>query len=279
MRKKKRYALALLLPTILLMVFIFAVPMAMFFRNSFFEFYRGRIQDTVTLHSYIRFFSDTFYLGIVWSSVRLALIVMSITIVIGLPLAYALLMVKNPNIKQWMTIIIFSPLIVSVVVRTYGWLVLLADQGLVNFIIRSLGFPTVRLAFNTIGVVISLVHIFLPFMVFTIYSVLLKINPFLKEASNDLGAGWFQTFFRVTLPLAMPGVIAGAQLCFTMTLGAFVTPALLGGGRVMVLPTLIYRSIIDLNWPLGTVAGVALLGIAVLSVVSFNKALAFFDTD
>ena len=110
-------------------------------------------------------------------------------------------------------------------------------------------------------------------IVFPIYSVLYKLDPSLKEASNDLGAGWWQTFCRITLPLSLPGIIAGVQLCFTLSLGAFVTPSLLGGGRVLVLPLIIYRNIEDINWPLGTVAGMALLLLAIITVMIFDRTL------
>jgi putative spermidine/putrescine transport system permease protein len=164
---------------------------------------------------------------------------------------------------------------VSVVVRTYGWLILLASQGLVNTTLRRLGLidEPLRLLFNARGVVISLTHILLPFAIFPIYSVLGRLDLTLKEAARDLGAGWGQTFLRVTLPLTMPGVVAGGLICFTLALSAFVTPQLLGGGRVQVLPLTVYNTTVEINWPEGAVTSVALLVLSMLAVWAVNAAL------
>ena len=113
-------------------------------------------------------------------------------------------------------LLIFSPILVSVVVRSYGWIVLLSDQGPVNWLLLRLGIVAepVTLVFNLFGVVISLTHVFLPFVVFPIFSSLTRLDPELKEAAEDLGAGWWTTFRRITFPLSLPGVVAGAQICF-----------------------------------------------------------------
>lgn len=271
-----RSTLLLLAPSLLLMLVIFAWPLVLFFTNSFYSYVDGKLIEDLTFSSYIQFFTDPFYYNIVWGTLKLSTVVTLVALVIGYPLAYALYKAKDHRVQQWMAVIIFSPLLVSVVVRTYGWLILLSDQGIVNFTLMKFGLQPVRLAFDFPGVLISLVHIFLPFMVFPIYSVLLKLNPALKEASSDLGASWWKTFTRVTLPLSMPGVIAGAQMCFTLTMGAFVTPSLLGGGRVQVLPLFIYRNVLDINWPMGAVAGMVLLALAILTVMIFDRVLKYY---
>jgi putative spermidine/putrescine transport system permease protein len=122
-------------------------------------------------------------------------------------------------------------------------------------------------------VVISLTHILLPFAIFPMYSVMSRLDLNLKEAAHDLGAGWWDTFKHVTLPLTMPGIVAGALICFTLALSAFVTPRLLGGGRVQVMPLMVYNNTVDINWPTGAVSGLVLLLISIAAVWTLNSLL------
>ena len=182
---------------------------------------------------------------------------------------------RSARVRAVLAVVLFCPLMISVVVRTYGWLILLANQGLVNTTLLRLGLidEPVRLLFNMQGVVISLTHIMLPFAIFPIYSVLGKLDASLKEAARDLGAGPWATFWRVTLPLTLPGVASGGVICFTLVLSAFVTPQLLGGGRVQVLPLTVYNSTVEINWPEGAVTSVTLLALSILSVWVVNRML------
>jgi len=136
----------------------------------------------------------------------------------------------------------------------------------------------IRLIFNFTGVAIALVHVLLPFTVFPILSVLLRMDPALREAAADLGANRLQAFLRVTWPLSFPGLFAAAQLTFILAMNAYVTPQLLGGGRVQVLPLLIYQNISDLNWPLAAVEAIALIAlvwaIILMSNLVFRKSIA-----
>jgi putative spermidine/putrescine transport system permease protein len=201
------------------------------------------------------------------------------SLLIGYPLAYALYRINRPALQRWLGLLIFSPILVSVVVRSYGWIVLLGDQGPINWLLARLGLVSepVALVFNLLGVVISLTHVFLPFVVFPIFSSLTRLDPALREAAEDLGAGWWTTFRRVTFPLSLPGVVAGAQISFTLALGAFVTPAMLGGGRVLVLPLQIYNATSEINWPVAAVGGIALLLIAMVAVAGFNRLLKYSE--
>ena len=268
-------AAALLLPAVALMLVSFIGPLLLFFQYSFYTFRDGTLYDDLSIGAYVKFLTDPFYYQVVWNSIRLAGIVTIVSLVVGYPLAYALSKVRRPGIRMIIAVIIFSPLVVSVVVRTYGWMVLLSDQGLVNWLLLELGLVSqpVRFIYNFTGVVISLTHIFLPFVVFPMYSVLTRLDPSLKEASSDLGAGWLTTFRRVTLPLSLPGIVAAGQICFTLALGAFVTPALLGGGRVLVLPITIYTNTVDINWPLAGVGGIVLLLLSMAIVAASNRVI------
>jgi putative spermidine/putrescine transport system permease protein len=253
--------------------------LASFFQYSFYRFRRGRLEDVFTLDTYNRFLFDEYYHLIVFDTLRMATIVTVASVLISYPLAYALWRIDRPWLQRWLGLLIFSPILVSVVVRSYGWTVLLSDQGPINFVLTRVGVLSApaTLVFNLTGVVISLTHVFLPFVVFPIYSALRRLDPALKEAAEDLGAGWWTTFRRVTFPLSLPGVVAGAQICFTLALGAFVTPAMLGGGRVLVLPLQIYSATSDINWPLAAVGGMVLLVGSMIAVAAFNRLLKFSE--
>jgi putative spermidine/putrescine transport system permease protein len=269
----------LLLPTFALMAYTFVLPLLSFFQYSVHRFRRGRLEDVFTLETYQRFLFDEYYHLIIYDTLRMATIVTIVSILIGYPLAYALWRVGRPSIQRWLGLLIFSPILVSVVVRSYGWTVLLSDQGPVNYLLTRLGILSTpaTLVFNLTGVVISLTHVFLPFVVFPIYANLTRLDPALREAAEDLGAGWWTTFRRVTLPLSLPGVVAGAQICFTLALGAFVTPAMLGGGRVLVLPLQIYSATSDINWPVAAVGGIVLLVGSMIAVAAFNRLLKYSE--
>jgi putative spermidine/putrescine transport system permease protein len=281
LNRRRRWSapLMLLAPTLAVMAYAFAAPLLTFFEYSFYRFRRGRLEQTFTLDTYYRFLFDEYYHVIIYDTLRMATLVTALSLAIGYPLAYALYRINRPGLQRWLGLLIFSPILVSVVVRSYGWIILLGDQGPVNWLLLRWGLVSepVTLVFNLVGVVISLTHVFLPFVVFPIFSSLTRLDPALKEASEDLGAGWWTTFRRVTFPLSLPGVVAGAQICFTLALGAFVTPAMLGGGRVLVLPLQIYNATSEINWPVAAVGGMALLLIAMIAVAGFNRLLKYSE--
>ena len=200
----------------------------MYLVNGFHRFKDGRILPVWTLDSYVAFFTDPFSYKIVSTSLLLAGIVTALALLVGYPLAYALHTPVRKHPRPGRAGRLLCSLMVSVVVRTYGWLILLANQGLVNTTLLRLGLidEPVRLLFS-MSARISLTHIMLPFAIFPIYSVLGKLDASLKEAARDLGAGPWATFWRVTLPLTLPGVASGGVICFTLALSAFVTPQLL----------------------------------------------------
>lgn len=270
----RRFAPALLLaPAFLLIGYAFVAPFLTFLRYSFYRYERGRLIEDFVFTSYWRFLTDDYFHLVVLDTLTMASIVTVMSILIGYPLAYALWRIRRPGLQRWLGLLVFSPILVSVVVRSYGWTVLLADQGVVNWALKSLGVirEPIELVFNLTGVVISLTHVFLPFVVFPIFTNMLRLDPSLREAAQDLGASWWTTFWRITFPLTLPGLVAGAQISFTLALGAFVTPAILGGGRVLVLPLQVYRATSDINWPIAAVGGFVLLLLAFTAVAVFNR--------
>jgi putative spermidine/putrescine transport system permease protein len=276
MRIRGAAVVILLAPAMAAMVVLYVIPLGVYFINSFHRFQDGRILPVWTLQTYVEYFTDPFTYKVVGTTLRLSLLVTALSIIIGYPLAYALhTRVRSAAVKGLLALLLFSPLLVSVVVRTYGWMILLAGTGLVNTLLRRLGVidQPISLLFNMTGVVISLTHILLPFAIFPMYSVMSRLDLSLKEAAHDLGAGWWDTFKHVTLPLTMPGIVAGALICFTLALSAFVTPRLLGGGRVQVMPLMVYNNTVDINWPTGAVSGLVLLLMSIAAVWMLNGLL------
>jgi putative spermidine/putrescine transport system permease protein len=276
-RRRQRYRLAtlaaLLAPTLLLLLLAFVLPIVVLFAHSAFHFDGQRIEYTLTFDAYPRFFSDSFYWDVVGRSLQLATVITVLALLIGYPTAYGITRVKQPGITALLYILIFSPLLTSVVIRAFGWVVLLGDSGFVNYALLALHLieRPVRLIYNVEGVTIALVHVLLPFAVFPMISVLNQMDPTLKEAASDLGANRWQTFRRVTWPLSLPGVLAGGQTTFVLAVSAFATPSILGGGRVLVLPRAIYEGIVSRDWPLAAVMGIALLAMTLLMVFLSNQ--------
>ena len=240
--------------------------------NSAYHFTGIAVQPVITFEAYRRFFTDPFYAGVITQELRLAAVSTGLCLVVGYPTSYAIAKIRAPGWVIAAYILIFSPLLTSAIVRAYGWLIILARGGLVNWGLVSLHLLSspVRLVFNFTGVTVALVHVLLPFAVFPILSVLLRMDPALREAAADLGANRVQAFLRVTWPLSFPGLYAAAQLTFVLAMNAYVTPQLLGGGRVQVLPLLIYQNISDLNWPLAAVEAIVLIGLVWAIVFTSN---------
>ena len=263
----------LLSPTTLLLVLAFIAPVVFLFSYSAYYFNGMRIEYRMTFDAYARFFQDPFYWDIVGRSLSLATLVTFLAIVIGYPTAYGITRLKNPAVTLTLYILIFSPLLTSVIIRAFGWVVLLGESGFVNYALMGLHIveKPVQLVYNLEGVTIALVHVMLPFAIFPMISVMNQMDPTLKEAANDLGAGRWGTFRRVTLPLSLPGVLSGAQTTFVLAVSAFATPSILGGGRVMVLPRTIYEGIVTRDWPLAAVMGIALLAMTLVIVFLSNQ--------
>jgi putative spermidine/putrescine transport system permease protein len=259
-------------PAITLMVAILLPALGLLLVNSAYHFTGTRIERIVTFEAYRQFFTDAFYAGVIYQEVRLAVISTGLCLAIGYPTAYVITKIRRPGWVIAAYILIFSPLLTSAVVRAYGWRLILGGGGIANWLLASLHITEapVRLIFNLTGVVTGLVHFLLPFTVFPILSVLLRMDPALREAAADLGATRWRTFRYVTWPLSFPGLYAGAQLTFVLAMNAFVTPQLLGGGRVLVLPILIYHNVTNLHWPLAAVEAIVLITLVWVTVFISN---------
>jgi putative spermidine/putrescine transport system permease protein len=274
-RQRLRRTLSLLMllgPVTLFMIVIFVLALVLLFSNSVFHFTGMQIERTLTLEAYQNFFTDPFFAHVLLNGFRVGGLTSVLCILLGYPTAYAMTRIRNQTLVMLVFILVFSPLLTSVIVRSYGWLLLLADSGLINYLLVALKIlaEPVHLLFNFTGVITALVHVLLPFAVFPILSVLLQMDPVLKDAAADLGASRLRTFWHVTLPISLPGVLAAFQLTFVLAMSAFVTPKMLGGGRVMVLPIMIYENIADLNWPLASVQAMVLLALVLIIIFVTN---------
>jgi len=266
----------LLLPASLLLLAFFALPLATMLVYSLGRSAVGQIYiPDVTLDNYAALFATPVYFNVMVRTLRLGLIVTVLALLLGYPFAY-LMARGQPWLRSALLIAVLLPLLVSVVVRTYGWIVLLGLDGPVNGLLLGLGLvrQPMKFVFNETGIIIGMLHVYLPFMVLPLSSVLQKIDPQLEEAARTLGAGTFTVFRRVILPLSVPGIAAGSMLVFTLSVAAFVTPALMGGAGINVMATLVAQQILVLvNWPLGAAVAVMLVVVTLVVVTAYNRFL------
>ena len=221
----------------------------------------GVLTGGYSLASYAGFLTDRFSLELLGNSLFLSLLVTFITLCCAYPIALFLHRLP-PARRNLLFVITVSPLLVSVVVRTYGWMVILGDQGLVNSLLLSTGLISapLRLVNGWIGVTVGLVEVLIPYMALSLISGFGRLDAHLEEAAASLGANAWRRFFRVVFPLTMPGVALGCLLCFVLSMSSFITPKLLGGGRVFLLATEIYDlAVIQLEWPRAAATSVVVL--------------------
>ncbi|MEZ5294320.1 MAG: ABC transporter permease [Vicinamibacterales bacterium] len=266
-----RRALLLLTPITAVTLAAFVWPLGRLVQMSFLE---SRVDGTLTGHAsaaaYAAFASDPASLDLAANSLSLSLVVTAATLVLSYPLA--LFLHRAPRGRQaFFYALTISPLLVSSVVRTYGWMALLGDQGPVNDALVGLGLAggPVRLVNNTTGVTIGLVEILMPYMTLALLAGFGRLDPAFEEAAASLGAGALRRFRRIVLPLTLPGVALGCGLCFVLTMSSFITPKLLGGGRVFVLATEIYDlALARLQWPMAAATAVIVLaGLGAATIV------------
>jgi putative spermidine/putrescine transport system permease protein len=228
----------------------------------------------MTIKNYGELFSSSFHLSSFITSLKLSIIVTILTAIVGYPVAYYLVR-SNSRWKGVIFIAILSPLLISLVVRSLGWLIMLGRQGIINRILVTLGIvdEPVQLIYTFWAVVVGEIHVLLPFMVLSITSVLYQVPKSLEDAAGILGASPLKTFLRVTLPLSIPGVVAGCFLVFALTMGSYITPQMLGGGKVGVVTLDIYdRMMVILDWPLGAALAVVLMALTLCAAMSMGMA-------
>lgn len=261
--------MGLLSPLTIILLVIFVVPLLFMFPTSLLLYTPGvGIGSEWTLENYIQIATDSYYHKVILRSIGMAFTVTLATIVIGYPLAYFLAR-TNSRIRNWLILLVIFPMLLNLVVRSFGWIALLSKNGLINEALISVGIIDVplKLIFNLTGLIIGMTHIFLPFMVLLVMGAIQNIPDDLEEAAAVLGGNSARVFFSVIFPLSVPGLLSGGILVFILSISALVTPRLLGGPTYKVISTLIFDEFMQLlNWPAGSALAFVLSFIALVVI-------------
>jgi len=231
---------------------------------------------TFTWRHYNRLFDSDLYFDALVATMRIGAVTTIVALLIGYPLAHWMARIKSRVGHAVLLMAVIAPLLTGIVVRTFAWMTLLSDRGVINTIAQWLGLAEkpLPLMYNEFGVIVGLVHIYVPFMVLTLVGVIGRIDVTLEEAARGLGASRLRTFLEVTLPLSLPGILAGSLLVFALAISAYVTPVLLGGNNVLTLPMLIYQQVsASFNLGFAGALGVVLLAVSLALVFAYNTIL------
>ncbi len=268
--------LLLLAPALLVVGALLIVPLFFTFLLSVYTHVPGKMYDTVfTFENYLRVFADSFYIGVFLNSLKISLIVNIVAAVLGYPIAYFL----ARNRSRWRTLFLFMvimPLMVGVMDRTYGWIILLGTEGIVNKILvflHIIGEP-IRILYTETAVVVGIAEVLLPFMVLPLLSSIQKVDPALEEAATMLGANRLYSFVRVVLPLSIPGLLSGSLLVFSLSMGALSTPLFLGGPKNQMIAVVIWQQMLTtFNWPFASAIAAILVLLSFIIVTMYLKVL------
>jgi len=255
----------LMSPALVALILLFAYPISSILVKSLFD-------PHFTLKHYAYFFSSPLYLRVMWITIELSILTTFTALVIGYILAYVLRRAR-PGVRNIFLLAIVLSFMISLLVRNYSWILVLQRNGVVNMILKYFGIihHPLPLLHNKLGVIVGMTHIFVPYIAFPIYSVMMGMDLNLEKAAQNLGASRWQTFWRVTFPLSLPGIGAGALLVFIMALGFFITPALLGGRKEQMLSNLIQIQVVDLlNWPFASAMSAILLVVTLAIFFVYN---------
>lgn len=269
----------LLAPSLALVLAGLVLPLVLMARYSLAHFEPTATEFTGwTLENFVKFFGDPFYLWILVRTLTVALSCTVICLLLGVPAAYIISRIAHRGLKTALILATVIPLLMGNAVRAAGWMVLLADKGLVNSALIFSGLITepVRILYTGTAVVIGLIAVLLPFMIISLQSVFEGIGEVYEEAALTMGARPWTTFFRVTLPLAMPGIFSGCLLCFVLAVNAYATPVLIGGPSFQMMAPKVYEQAIKINnWPFAACLAFVLMGVTfaltVLSSVTLQK--------
>ncbi|SEF25740.1 ABC transporter permease [Variovorax sp. NFACC27] len=260
-------------PALLLFTVLLVVPLGLTAVLSFnaYDPATGPKAGEFTLAHYALVFSDSYYLGIFWRTFWVSALVTLICVLIGAPEAYVLSRMRNPW-RSALLLVVLAPLLVSVVVRAFGWSMLLGPEGAVNGLLQLLGIGPVKILYTNAAVVIALVHVMLPFMVIPVWTSLQKLDPGVENAALSLNATPFTTLRRIVLPQVMPGILSGSLIVFGLAASSFAIPGLLGGRRLKMVATIVYDEYLsELNWPLGAAVALVLLVANLAVMLSYNR--------
>lgn len=261
----------LAIPYIIWAALMLILPMALIAIYSITEPGNSIISFSVTLEHYAKFFTDPDFLLILWRSIVIALKTTVICLLIGYPVAH-FIAGNSERVQNILVLCITLPTWINALVRTYAWIGLLSEGGIIQQILNFLGFGNVELLYTEGAVLLGMVYNFIPFMILQIHTSLCKMDHSLIEASADLGANKIQTFLKVTLPLSLPGVINGITLVFLPAVSSFFIPKLLGGGQYFLIGNMIENQFITVGeWNFGSAISMIMAIIMMLMMVAVRK--------
>lgn len=258
-------------PATLLVVVFLLLPLVLMFRYSLNRFVPGQFMvEALTVENYVKFVQDPFYKEVLLTTVWVAGLSTLVCLLAGLPAAYFIARTESRRLKAALIMIVVLPLLMGNAVRTAGWLVILGERGVVNALLLFLGITEepFKLMYTPGAVVVALISVLLPFMIITLQSVIEGIDRSIEEASLNLGAPPLRTFFRVIVPIAMPGVFAGTLLCFILAMNAYATPVLVGGPTFHMMAPKVYEQIAKANnWPFGAALSFVLMTVTLVLTI------------
>ncbi|MDG1004339.1 MAG: ABC transporter permease, partial [Emcibacteraceae bacterium] len=262
----------LLIPSFFISFVLVASSQFVFLRTSFFEeLGLGRMGTDVVFENYVRFFTDSYYLHVLWVTIKTSALATIFTLILGFPIAYLIARTRS----RWAMILLAGTVVstfITIVIKVYGLIVIFSADGFINTFLLSIGLISQPFTIfgSTSGVVIGLMHFTLGFSILMLYSIIQTIPRSLEDAAQIHGAKRWRVYYRVIFPLALPGVTAMMLMVFNMCMGAFTSAALLGGGRIFTIPVLIQRTIMmDVKYSIGaTLAAVLLLVVIAINILS-----------
>jgi ABC-type spermidine/putrescine transport system permease subunit I len=268
-----RVGAALVAPGLGVLTLFLFVPLALIVVISVFTYSPTKIWlPVVTAANYQKFFHP-YYVGVTWTTVKVGLLTTAVCAVLGYPVAYFLARAPARWLGVWLFLLV-TPLMVSSVIRIFGWIVILGRRGIVNATLEAAGFHGIDLLHNVVAVVAGLAGLLLPFMVLPLMAAIETIPRSVEEAARNLGATAPQLFWRVLLPLSLPGLVSGSLLVYTVSISALVTPALMGGRKVRMLGNLVYDEVLtSMNWPFASTIAVALLVFTVVVMTFYLRTM------
>jgi putative spermidine/putrescine transport system permease protein len=266
----------LLAPVAALLVTLFLAPIGVMFQMSFYEFVPGGLaQPALILDNYAKMLSDSFYQVALFRTLYLGAVVTFCCLLLSYPLAYTIARSRS----RWaglLLIVVLTPLMTSVVARTYGWTVILAGGGPIDSVVGMFGLSPMHLLFSLNGIIVALIEVLMPFMVLSLLASLQHLDINLELAASNLGAPPWRVFRDVVLPLSLPGIVAGSVLVFVQAVSAFATPELIGGPTTTVMSTTVYdQAISALNWPFASAISFVLLGLTLALIVLQDRLVRF----
>ncbi len=277
MTRRGLSAAALLAPATLLVVATLVAPLVLLFRFSLNRFVPGEFMvEALTAENYVKFFTDPYYLAVLGTTLWVSLLVTLICLVAGFPAAMFLARTRT-RFKSLLILAVVLPLFVGNAVRAAGWMVAFGQKGVINAILGGLGLIStpIEIMYTTTAVIIGIVAVNLPFVVLTLQSVLEGIDPAPEEAALSLGARPFPTWWLVTLPQAVPGVLAAGVLCFILAMNAYATPVLLGGPSFQMMAPVVANEILQQsNWPFGGALSFVLMAVTLTLTAAANLIVA-----